>query len=203
MHVERDGYCGLADVGGGVTNVAVVIPAGGARALAGDAAGYMEAWIARRPHLAPRFARARRLAPVRATGPFAARARRGWAPGAALVGDAADFFDPFTGEGIYAALRGGELLAPILLDALAAPGARAADRALAGWDAARRREFGGKWIVERLVGAAVAFPALMDRAARALSADKGMADLLVGVAGDFVPPREVLRARYVLRLLMP
>jgi hypothetical protein len=26
MHVSREGYCGLADVGRGVTNVAVVVP---------------------------------------------------------------------------------------------------------------------------------------------------------------------------------
>jgi flavin-dependent dehydrogenase len=122
------------------------------------------------------------------------------ADGAALVGDAADFFDPFTGEGIYAALRGGELLAPFARAALAAGGA-AADGALREYDRARRREFGGKWAVERLIGAAVAFPPLMNHAARVLSRRRDMADLLVGVTGDFVPAREVLRAGYLLRLL--
>jgi flavin-dependent dehydrogenase len=203
MHVERDGYCGLADVGGGVTNVAVVVPASQAREAAGDPGGFVERWLARRPHLAPRFARARRRTPVRATGPFASRVRRAWAPGDALVGYAADFFDPFTGEGIHAALRGGELLAPFLLAALAAPSPRAAADALAGYDEARRREFGGKWLVERLVAAAVGWAPFMDHAARSLGRDRGMADLLVGVTGDFVPPREVLRPGYVMRLLFP
>jgi hypothetical protein len=30
-----------------------------------------------------------------------------------------------------------------------------------------------------------------------------MADLLVGVAGDFVPPSEVLSLRYLSRLILP
>jgi len=34
-----------------------------------------------------------------------------------------------------------------------------------------------------------------------LSRRRDMADLLVGVVGDFVPAREVLRPGYVLRLL--
>jgi flavin-dependent dehydrogenase len=118
------------------------------------------------------------------------------------VGDAADFFDPFTGEGIYAALRGGELLAPFAREAAASP-ARAGDRALRAYDAARRREFAGKWAVERLIGAAVASPALMNHAARVLSRRRDMADILVGVTGDFIPAREVLRPGYLLRLLVP
>ena len=200
MHVDRDGYLGLADVGHGETNVALVVPAR-TSGIAGDAEGFLSKWIAARPHLAVRFAGAARVSPVRATGPFGASSRRGWAPGAALVGDAADFFDPFTGEGIYAALRGGELLAPFVHEAATA-GPAAADRALAAYERARHAEFGAKWRVERLIGAAVAFPALMNRAATALARRKDMADLLVGVAGDFVPAREVLRPRYLLSLLL-
>ena len=40
--------------------------------------------------------------------------------GVALVGDAAGFYDPFTGEGLYTALRGAELLAEVAHDALRA-----------------------------------------------------------------------------------
>jgi flavin-dependent dehydrogenase len=201
MHVTRDGYVGLADVGGGRTNVAVVVPVSRADGLAGDSEGFLARWLAAVPHLAPRFARAERLTPVLATGPFASAARRGWAPGAALVGDAADFFDPFTGEGIYAALRGGELLAPWADAALRAPTGAAADRALRGYETARRDAFGGKWAVERLIGAAVAWPPLLNRVATVLERRRDLADLLVGVAGDFVPPREVLHPRFVLSLL--
>src|ERR1051326_6157298 len=122
MHVERDGYVGIADVGQGVTTVALVVPASRAREFSEDRAAFLDRWLLARPHLAPRFARAERVSPVVATGPFASHARRAWSPGAALVGDAADFFDPFTGEGIYAALRGGELLADALELALRATG---------------------------------------------------------------------------------
>src|SRR5216117_880584 len=143
-------------------NVAVVIPMARAREIGESKTEFFERWIASRPHLAERFAGAERITPVRATGPFAAASRRAWSPGAALVGDAADFFDPFTGEGIYAALRGGDLLADHVVESFA-------DKSLREYDRARRAEFSGKWKVERLVGAAVAFPAVINRAARVLS----------------------------------
>ena len=205
MHVERDGYVGIADVGHGVTTVALVVPVARSREIAGDRAGFLERWLAARAHLRPRFAAAQRVTPVIATGPFASHARRAWAPGAALVGDAADFFDPFTGEGIYAALRGGELLAGSVREALAAPAARArdADAALARYDAARRAEFGGKWTVERVIGLVVGSAPLINRAARRLARRKDLADLLVGVTGDFVPAREVVRPGYIWNVFGP
>jgi flavin-dependent dehydrogenase len=202
MHVERGGYVGIADVGGGLTTVALVVPARHARGFARGREAYLDAWLAARPQLGRRFANATRVSPVVATGPFATRARRAWAPGAALVGDAADFFDPFTGEGIYAALRGGEMLAPFVLDALGAESLGSADRALEEYDALRRREFGGKWIVEWIIGAVVGSPRLMNRCARILAARKDMADLLVGVTGDFVPASAVLNLRYILSLFL-
>lgn len=202
MHVDGDGYFGLAPVGGGVINAALVVPVARAKDIAGSREEFFEEWIDERPHLRERFAGARRVTPVRATGPFASAVRRAWAPGVAVVGDAADFFDPFTGEGIYAALRGGELLSSFVLESLDAP-AQTASAPLAAYDRARRAEFGGKWRLERLVGAAVAFPAMMNRAARVLSRRQDLADLFVGATGDFVPPREVLRLSNLGLLLAP
>jgi flavin-dependent dehydrogenase len=201
LHVERQvGYVGLATVDGGLTNAAMAVPARYARSMSAQREGFFLDWLRARPQLAARVRGARLASPVRVTGPFASHARRAWAPGAALVGDAADFFDPFTGEGIYAALRGGEMLAPFALEALGADSAREADRALAGYHRARRAEFMGKWIVERLIGAAVGWAPAMNYFSRTLEARKDMADLLVGVTGNFVPAREVLRPAYLLDL---
>ncbi|MBX9928681.1 MAG: FAD-dependent monooxygenase [Gemmatimonadaceae bacterium] len=200
MHVTARGYLGLADVGGGRTNVALVVPAALAGEAAGDAAGFLDRWIAAHAALAPRFRGAQRVTPVQTTGPFASHARCAWAPGVALVGDAADFFDPFTGEGIYAALRGAELLVPYAF-AATADTAREAAEALAAYDRCRRDAFAGKWRVERLVGTAVAFPALMNGAARLLARRRAYADLLIGVTGDFVPAGALLRPRALRSLL--
>ncbi|HET9634313.1 MAG TPA: FAD-dependent oxidoreductase [Gemmatimonadaceae bacterium] len=200
MHVDYDGYFGVVDVGG-LMNVAVVVPLSRANKIA-DKTAFFEEWIAARPHLAERFQGAQRITPVRATGPFASTTRRAWAPGAALVGDAADFFDPFTGEGIFAALRGGEVLAPYIAEALFYQSDIDEARILAGYDRARKREFGGKWKLERIVGMATRYPWLLNNAAKVLSKRKDLADLLVGVAGDFIPPRLVLSPRFLFTLFI-
>jgi geranylgeranyl reductase family protein len=200
LHVDYDGYFGVVDVGG-LMNVAVVVPLSQANKIT-DKTAFFESWIAARPHLAERFQGAERITPVRATGPFASASRRAWAPGAALVGDAADFFDPFTGEGIYAALRGGEVLAPYIAEALFYEGDGHESRILAGYDRARRTEFGGKWKLERIVGFAIAHPKLLNNAAKVLSRRKDLADLLVGVAGNFIPPRLVLGPRFLFTLFI-
>lgn len=209
MHVSANGYAGLADVGGGITNVALVVPAQEARAMSGNPEEFLNDWIAHCGGLGKRFALAKRVSPVRATGPFASHARRPWSTGAALVGDAADFFDPFTGEGIFTALRGGELLAPFAVDAVRAAERRDAAterRALHAYERARHDAFAGKWRVERLIGAAVAAPWLMNAAARVLSRDRDLADLLIGITGDFVPASVLLQPqtlRRLVRAMMP
>ena len=202
MHVENDGFVGVADIGGGITTVAAVFPQERAKAISGDRAGFLDRWLASKNHLRTRFANARRDGGVSAIGPFASHARQAWHPGALLVGDAADFFDPFTGEGIYSALRGGELGARAVMAALGADRPAASLKALRAYDRARRAEFGGKWWVERLIGAGVASPPVVNRAARALAGRKQLADLLVGVTGDFVPAREVLTFGFLARLFV-
>ena len=201
MHVDKGGYFGIVSVGHGLMNVAVVVPMSKAKEIGEGRPEFLDRWIASRPHLAERFVGAERVTPVRATGPFASTSRRAWAPGAALVGDAADFFDPFTGEGMYAALRGGEILAPFIVEALRAP-AKDENRTLAGYEATRRKEFGGKWKLERIVGMSIAYPYFLNNAAKALSRHKEMADLLVGVAGDYIPTSLVLNPRFLFNLFI-
>jgi flavin-dependent dehydrogenase len=204
MHIERDGFVGIADVGAGVTTVAAVFPVRRAREISGDRGGFLDRWLASKRHLAPRFAAATRDAQAAAVGPFASHARCAAMPGALLVGDAADFFDPFTGEGIYSALRGGELVADTALELLGAECQSRTDVALALYDRRRRQEFRGKWWVERLIGIGVASTVISNRATRALAGKKQLADLLVGVTGDFVPPGRVLGLGYLAQLfLMP
>lgn len=204
MHVTSHGYIGLANVGEGVTNVALVVPVSQSSGMSGHAEAFLLRWIKAHPTLASRFANADRISPVRATGPFASRARAPWFSGGMLVGDAADFFDPFTGEGIYSALRGGELLAPFADEAIAANNSQHANdehAALRAYERERQRVFGGKWRVERLIGTAVSSPAIMNVAARVLSTDRELSDLLIGVTGDFVPAGEVLKPRALVRMV--
>jgi geranylgeranyl reductase family protein len=201
MHVDSKAYFGIVDVGLGLMNVGLVVPISRAQEIGEGRAEFLEQWIADRPHLAERFVGAERVADVRATGPFATVSRPAWAPGAALVGDAAEFFDPFTGEGMYSALRGGELLAPFITEALR--GAQSDEkRVLAAYEAKRRSEFGGKWKLERIIGMAIAYPYLLNNAAKALSRNKDLADLLVGVAGDFIPAKVALNPRVLFNLFI-
>ena len=200
MHVFADGYCGLAPVGNGVTNLAIVVPARLAKSAAGDAEGFVSQWITRHPAVRARLSCASRVAPVMVTGPFASGARRAWTPGASLVGDAADFFDPFTGEGICAALRGAELLVPYIVETLRAPNAREGRAALEAYERCRRDEFAAKWRLERLVACAVAWPALLDLVGARLRGRRDLADMLVGATGGIVPARDVVSLRFASQL---
>ncbi|HVM43406.1 MAG TPA: hypothetical protein VMT77_07860, partial [Gemmatimonadales bacterium] len=200
MFVRRGRYVGLAPIGGGRVNAAAVVPAGEARAIARDPAAFLRAELLAVPELGPRFAGARMVREVLVAGPFARTTRRAVADGALLVGDAADFFDPFTGEGIFAALRGGRIAAASVAAALASgPATRAA---LQPYSAARRRAFLGKWAFERLAGLSATRPALMRRFTRRLARRPDLADLWVGVAGDYVSPLALLAPGALAALIL-
>jgi len=199
LHVSDRGYVGLGPVGGGITTVALVLPL---RAVRGSGRSYRTEFFAeldRFPGLAGRFDRRRLVREVLTTGPFAQWARVAALPGALLVGDAADFFDPFTGQGIHTALRGAELAAECLIPGLA-PGV-GATTPVRSYERARRRAFRGKWLLERLIGLGVGSPALTDRVVGRLARRPDLADLLVSVTGNLLPARRVFTASVLARLL--
>lgn len=193
MHVGRAGYVGLNPLGHDIANVALVVPTSRAAGAAGDAAGFFARTLETLPGVRGRVDPSRVVREVLVTGPFDAMSRRSVADGTLLVGDAADFFDPFTGEGICSALRGGRLAAEVLDHALRRPGALDADR-LAAYRRLRRDTFGSKWIVERLIGYAMLAPRLFDASLAVLEAT-GRSHRMVGVTGGFLPMRALLTAK--------
>lgn len=200
MHVGLAGYVGLNRIGAGLTNVAVVVPQSRARAASGDAEGFWFDTLQQFPGVRGRVDRHRIAREVRVAGPFAVRSSRVIGPGLLLVGDAADFFDPFTGEGVNAALRGAELAAPILTRALRT-GLAVDTEALAEYPAARRGAFGGKWIVERLIGYGMHAPSVFNRAVDRLGR-RDLGHTLVGVTGAMLPASRVLRPSFLAAMMV-
>jgi len=200
LHVTNEGYAGVNPVGGGLANIALVVPAGSAAGARGDVTAFALATLERIPGVRGRVRRDGIVRPFLVTGPFAARSRRVVTDGALLVGDAAEFFDPFTGEGICAALRGAELATETAVEALSASAAPRAAR-LAPYQARRRAEFIGKWVIERMIGWGMLAPRLFDRAVERIER-RGLAHTLIGVTGDFIPPREVLNPRFLAGMVL-
>jgi geranylgeranyl reductase family protein len=202
LHVGHSGYVGLGPIGGDVTTVALVLPLADLRRRPRDVREEFFNELERFPGLSGRFDPRRLVREVLVTGPFARWSRRAVAAGggALLVGDAADFFDPFTGQGIYSALRGAELAASVLLPALGR-NAPLTHAALAPYAAARRAVFAGKWVLERLIGLGVGWPALTNRVVGRLARRPHLADLVVGATGNFIPARRVLSPGTLAQLL--
>ncbi len=200
MHVGERGYVGLNRIAAGVANVALVVPKEVAAGARGGAESFFFSLLEQFAGVRGRVYRESLVRRVLVTGPFAAWSGRVVVPGALLVGDAADFFDPFTGEGIGTALRGAELAADAVGAALAAPGPVTV-AALEGYRLARRAAFLGKWTVERLVGYGMLVPALFDRAIARMER-RGLAHTFIGVTGDYVPAGAVLNPWFLARMIL-
>ncbi len=194
LHAGPRGCVGIAAVGRGAANATVVVYGDEARAVGGDPAGYFD-----RALEAYGFAGVERVDSVLATGPFDFPVRSAVADGALLVGDAAGYYDPFTGQGIFRALRGAELAADVAHAALRAGDASA--RALAPYERERRRAFAPGERVQHLVEAFVSRPALLRAMANRFTRRPALGDAVIHVTGDVSPVRSLLRPQIVAHLL--
>ena len=192
-------YSILNPVAAGVGNLSLVIPLEEARRHKADLAGYFDRVTRGLPGFRDRLRDARRLGPVRALGPLAYRVAPPREDGVLLVGDAAGFLDPFTGEGIYAALRSAEIAAEVGGRAVKAGDVSAA--ALGPVHARRVAEFAAKTRLTLILQRVIAHRALSVAAARLLARRPAHLARLMGVLGDFVPPRALLEPRFLARLL--
>lgn len=202
MILFRDGYVGLAPVPGGRVNVGIVLGGSWAARLRTDGAdGTAGAVLAAIPPAADDpvdWHTAERCDPIEGAAPIGHRVARRHGPGWLLVGDAAGFLDPFTGEGLHRALVSARLAAVAIdLHLGGDPGALAAyDRAMTAW-------FRSKDAVSILVQAFLGQPASFEYAARRLAARSGIRETMGLVMGDLVPASQALNPRFVTALLRP
>jgi len=193
MHVGPGWYVGLAPLAGHRLNVGMALPMNGQAGLTTRAR--FQSAIDGIPAVAERLRGRKRLTPIRGASPIGHRVARAAGPGWMLVGDAAGFIDPFTGEGIYRALRS----------------ARAASEAIGGGDAgaeerylaARRGAFAAKDGLTWLVQGMLAAPPLMGYALRRLAARPEAADRLGSALGDCRPASDSLSPIFLARVLRP
>ena len=200
--LDAHGTVGLAplDLAGRLWNATVVAdaPTHG-RAVAGDPAAFALARLAAvvagpptKPGEAPDAGPPPRLvAGPWTSGPFDWPARRAVADGVVLVGDAAGYFDPLTGQGIFRALRSAELAAAAIDTALRA--GRAFRRDLAPYESALRRELRAPLRVQHGVEAVISRGPLRRAAITLLGRRPRSMDVLIAVTGDLEPPRALLR----------
>jgi menaquinone-9 beta-reductase len=193
MHVGPGWYVGLAPLPDGNLNVGMAVPMDAAARQPGRQR--FESAIAGIPAVAQRLAGRRRLTPIRGASPIGHRVARAAGPGWMLIGDAAGFIDPFTGEGIYRALRSARAAVEALDD-----GREGADER---YLAMRHRAFAAKDALTWLVQGMLATPPVMGYALRRLAARPATADLLGSALGDCRPASDAFSPAFMAQVLWP
>ncbi|HEV8471332.1 MAG TPA: NAD(P)/FAD-dependent oxidoreductase [Methylomirabilota bacterium] len=191
IFVDPPDYAILNPLAPDRVNLSLVVPLAHAVPWRSRLEDFFAARVKQLPHLARRLAGARRVAPLQALGPLAYRVTPPREGGVLFVGDAAGFYDPFTGEGLFTALRSAELAAETIAAALRAGDVSAA--ALDAYRRARRAEFADKERMTAALHAVVGRRRLANLAARLLARRAAALDTVLGVIGDYVPPRALLR----------
>jgi flavin-dependent dehydrogenase len=205
MRVFRDGYVGIAPVAGGRVNVGIVLGRSWRAALAREGRrAVVDSIVADIPPTEEDSASWRDGEPtdtIEGAWPLGHRVTRRAGRGWLLVGDAAGFLDPFTGEGLHRALVSTEVAAAAI--EAYARGGRNTTGAFDAYERAMQRRFRTKDVVSWLVQGFLGSPALFEYAARRLADRPGVRATMGLVMGDLVPASRALDPRYLASLLAP
>ncbi len=200
ISVGEGSYCILNPVGQCLINASIVMEQPSVLQWKGKLDELYDRTLADFPRAITALRGMRRPEPVRCLGPLAFRASRTSAGGALLIGDAAGFYDPFTGEGVFHALYSARLAAREIASALAEGGLTAIR--LHRFDRQQRKARASK---ERIAGALqviIRRPIAANALTRLLRRRRPLADLLLGVIGDLLPPRALFSVETLRQLVL-
>jgi flavin-dependent dehydrogenase len=187
------GCCGVGPTCGPDerSNVNIVVPCSEAAFIAGRKREYLAERLAGAfPAAYERLRDLSRVTRVRSIGCFGHHTSRAAHDGALLVGDAATFIDPFTGEGVYFALEGARLAAIAIDRAL-----QAGDigyQQLRSYDEARRRVLLPRYRLCGIVQRVAHSPRLLSWASTRLHRSPTLADAVLRAVGDVDMPGDLV-----------
>jgi flavin-dependent dehydrogenase len=189
IHQFAGGYAGVVRVDKDTVNLCFTVQ----QSLLGKAVSFenvREHFLRRNPFLDDLLCACEPVSDLSSVWPVYFPARRCFGDGFLLVGDAARVTEPVTGEGIYLALRSGQLAATTMAAAL-----REGDLSLArlsAYDRACRAEFGERLRLNSLIRVLMYRPKLLSLAIRLLGSRKALLESLVNAV---CLPRGLVRAR--------
>jgi geranylgeranyl reductase family protein len=112
IHLFPGGYAGLVGLGGDTANLCFTVEKRKVSECP-TVDSLLDKYLYRNPHLREALSASKRVGDVRAVYPVYFPPRRCYGDGFLLVGDAARVTEPVTGEGVYFALKTGELAADV------------------------------------------------------------------------------------------
>ena len=195
MHLPRDfsdACCGVGAACGpdGTRNVNIVVPVSEAGRIAGRRQAYFEERLrVSFPQVWEWVQAASPAGPLQSVGCFGHHTTRATDNGAVLVGDAATFINPFTGEGVFFALRGAQMAAQAIGGALVR--GDVSRQSLQSYDAARRTELLPRYRLCDAVQRVVHSPALLGWASARLRRSEPLTELLLRTVGDLARPADL------------
>ena len=193
IFVDPPDYAILNPVAPDRVNMSIVVPLAHGAPFSERLDAFFVARVKQLPHLARRVAGATIATRVRALGPLAYRVAPPAVGGVLLVGDAAGFYDPFTGEGVFTGLRSAELAAETATAALRSGDCSVA--ALRAHTRAHHAVFAGKERLTHALQLLIRHRRAANLAAHVLAQRPALLDVVLGAIGDFVPPGALLDPR--------
>lgn len=189
LRVSGSGCLGAAAVERGMWTVTVIVPRSRAPEISADPFRFYRRQVGGHAFPPPSSADELRTG-LEVTGPFEVSPRTVTAPGILLAGDAAGYFDPFTGQGIHRALASARDAAEAVCAAMGRP--ESAGEIRRAYERRIDELIGPSRRVQRLVDFVIHRPGLANAAGRLLAARPALLSMLLDITGDRASPGHVL-----------
>jgi 2-polyprenyl-6-methoxyphenol hydroxylase-like FAD-dependent oxidoreductase len=199
MYLGGGAYFALNPLGPNLTNVMVVVP----KTLLATWSGFVDVGVAGKAAELGRgqrsFARAARVGARAAVGPLTHAVHAPIGEGVALIGDAAGFLNPFTGQGVFLALTTAEQVAQAILRGAGDRSREAGE--MNAYANARSADFAARKRLSAAVGWLIDVSPLARRAAHKLARQPNLGRTLVDALAGVRPPQSALQPGIIGKLV--